>query len=160
MTGYAHHRESESGLTLVEVMLVVFIVGLASSLVVMTIPRRQAPAQSVAQDFVQVLRDAQDQSILTGQPIGLQLNERDYTIVQWRRDRWRPVAPVRVVPRQMVIEREKLRSRTPTKLDEGWPDVVFDPSGIVEPVRFVVRARAARYDIEIAEDGEVRLAER
>ena len=50
-------------MTLVEVLMVVFIVGLTAGIVTLTIPQRPTQEQASAQAFATVLRDAQDQAI-------------------------------------------------------------------------------------------------
>jgi type II secretion system protein H len=143
-------------MTLVEVMTVLFIIGLTAGLVTLTLPERPTEEQASAQAFARVLRDAQDQAIMAGQPVGLRLSDQGYTLVQWRRDFWRPQRGAVVLPRGMDIA---VQTEAPER-PEGWPDIVFDPTGIIQPAEFQLRARGVRIDITLAETGEVRLVER
>ena len=143
-------------MTLVEVMAVLFIVGLTAGLVTLTLPERPTAEQASAQAFARVLREAQDQAIMAGQPVGLKLEDRGYALVQWRRDFWRPQRGAVTLPRGMNI-----RVQTEERIGpEGWPEIVFDPTGIVQPAEFQLRARGVRIDISLMESGEVRLVER
>ena len=74
------NRSSERGMTIVEVLMVVFIIGLAAGIVTLTIPQRPTEEQAGAQAFARVLREAQDQAILSGQPLGLKLSENGYAL--------------------------------------------------------------------------------
>ena len=152
----ARRYMSQRGMTLVEVMTVLFIVGLTAGLVTLTLPQRPTQEQASAQAFATVLRDAQDQAIFAGQPVGLRLTEQGYALVQWRRDGWRPAGIAKAFPRTIEIVPVGDVADQP----DGWPDLVFDPTGIVAPAAFQLRGRGVRIDIALREDGEVHLAER
>jgi len=141
---------------LVEVMTVLFIVGLTAGIVTLTLPERPSDEQASAQAFATVLRDAQEQAIFAGQPIGLKLSERGYSLVQWRRDGWRPQGRPEVLPRSMQLT----AILDPTGYPQGWPELIFDPTGIVQPAEFQLQARGVRIDITLDERGEVVLVER
>ena len=144
------------GMTLVEVMTVLFIIGLTTSLVALTLPERPTQEQATAQAFARVLREAQETAILAGQPVGLKLEEQGYGLVRWRQNAWRPQGRlVRLSPRMDITLRADIEDRP-----ETWPEHVFDPTGIVEPAEFEFRARGVRIDIALNEAGEVRLVER
>lgn len=149
-------RRHERGMTLVEVMTVLFIIGLTAGLVTLTLPQRPTEEQASAQAFARVLSEAQEQAIFAGQPIGLQLTERGYSLVQWRQDGWRPTKLAERLPSRLSVDVTSEQSPRP----DIWPDLVFDPTGIVEPTAFELRGRGTRIEIELLETGEVRLVER
>lgn len=153
------NRNSERGMTIVEVLMVVFIIGLTAGIVTLTIPQRPTEEQAGAQAFARVLREAQDQAILSGQPIGLRLTESGYALVQWRRDRWMPRGQAVALPRQLEIVDQEEQVIEPNR-PSNWPDLVFDPTGIVEMADFQLRGRGIRIDVTINETGEVFLVER
>lgn len=136
--------------------MVLFIIGLTAGLVTLTLPQRPTDEQASAQAFATVLRNAQDQAIFAGQPVGLRVTDRGYGLVQWRRDGWRPQGQPQLLPRAMEISVETDAAPRP----EGWPELVFDPTGIVQPAEFQLRAQGVRIDIKLDESGEVRLVER
>ncbi len=152
----AHRHIAQKGMTLVEVMTVLFIIGLTAGIVTLTLPQRPTEEQASAQAFATVLRNAQDQAIFAGQPLGLQLTDRGYTLVQWRQDGWRPQGRPELLPRAMEISVETEERASP----DSWPELVFDPTGIVQPAEFQLRARGVRIDISLLETGEVVLVER
>ncbi|MEM7328914.1 MAG: GspH/FimT family pseudopilin [Pseudomonadota bacterium] len=151
----AKRLERQAGMTLVEVMTVLFIIGLTAGLVTLTLPERPTEEQASAQAFARVLREAQEHAIMAGQPVGLKLNDRGYAMLQWRRDGWRPQRGAVILPRGMDIQFQTTDRVAP----EGWPEIVFDPTGIVQPTSFQLRARGVRIDIMLEESGEVRLVE-
>ena len=155
----SNNRASERGMTIVEVLMVVFIIGLTAGIVTLTIPQRPTEEQAGAQAFARVLREAQDQAILSGQPIGLKLSERGYALLQWRRERRVPQGRAVTLPRQLeIVEEEDLL--VDQQIPSNWPDLVFDPTGIVEIAEFQLRGRGVRMDVTINETGEVILVER
>lgn len=143
-------------MTLVEVMTVLFIIGLTAGLVTLTLPQRPTEEQASAQAFARVLTEAQEQAIFAGQPIGLRLTERGYSLVQWRQDGWRSTRVAERLPRRLNLT---VTSEQPPR-PEVWPDLVFDPTGIVEPTAFELQGRGTRIEIALSESGEVRLVER
>lgn len=143
-------------MTLVEVMTVLFIVGLTAGIVTLTLPQRPTEEQASAQAFARVLREAQDHAIIAGQPVGLRLTERGYGLVQWRQDGWRPAGAPEFFPRNLEISPAQETGTVP----DGWPDLVFDPTGIVTPAAFQLRSRGVRIEITLDETGEVQLVER
>ena len=155
VTPTPRHR-SQRGMTLVEVMTVLFIVGLTAGIVTLTLPERPTDEQASAQAFATVLRDAQDQAIFAGQPVGIKLSERGYALVKWQRDGWRPQGRPQALPRAMKLSMTTDQTARP----DGWPELVFDPTGIVQPAEFQLRASGVRIDIALAESGEVSLVER
>ena len=162
MKRHSAHRRTERGLTLVEVLLVVFIIGLASGIVVMTLPQRPSEAETVAREFAATLREAQDRAILSGQPVGVQANDNAYALLQWRREQWQPVSAPASLPRGMALrqlEATDTRANTPED-DTPWPQTIFDPSGVIEPAGFELQSRTGAYTVTIDADGEVRLVVR
>lgn len=147
---------SQTGMTIIEVLMVVFIVGLTAGIVTLTIPQRPTVEQASAQAFATVLRDAQDHAILSGQPTGIKLTETGYTFVQWRRDQWQIQGRPETLPRRLNI----IRRTEGEPVSENWPDIVFDPSGIIETAEFELRGRGTRINIALNPTGEVSLVER
>jgi len=148
--------QRQAGMTLVEVMTVLFIIGLTAGIVTLTLPDRPTEEQASAQAFARVLREAQDQAIMSGQPVGLKLNDQGYALFQWRRETWRPYGSAVVLPRRMDISAQTAKRDGP----ENWPEIIFDPTGIVQPAFFQLRASGVRIEISLEESGEVTLVER
>lgn len=143
-------------MTLIEVMVVVFIIGLATGLVVLTLPPRPTPEQSTAQAFAAAMSQAQDKAIMTGQPIGLIVAGNRYSLAQYRSGRWQSAGVVRL---KGGLKIDLLRDSDEAS-PEGWPDLIFDPTGVSEPAEFRLRGRLANYDINWTGDGEVAVDER
>lgn len=144
-------------MTLVEVMLVVFIIGLVSGLVVMTMPRNPSPEVATARAFSQTLARAQDQAALTGQPVGIVLGPRAYSMRIWRVGRWDYADGGATLKRGVRLNMQRDRGEdTP----EGWPDLVIDPSGTVDGAIFNIRGRRDTIQLILDPSGEVQFATR
>lgn len=144
-------------MTLIEVMMVVFIIGLATGLVVLTLPPRATPEEAAAKTFSSVLTRAQDQAILSGQPVGLLLGEEGYSLLAWRGEQWDRVRGGAELARGLTLQIDDRREQV---LADGWPDLVFDPTGVSDGAMFQLRGRKARIDITLLASGEVQLETR
>ncbi len=133
--------------------MVAFIIGLASTLVVMTIPDSPSEEVRAAQKFETALEQAQDRAILTGQPVGLMLDDRSYRFAAWFGEAWRPVRGGQTLARGMRIEKA---GEVNEALPEGWPIFVFDPTGVLEEAQFTLRGRGEQINFFVDASGDVR----
>lgn len=156
MTRQAAHPAQEGGFTLVEVLMVVFIIGLSAGLVVLTLPSRDSAQLTAAKSFVQDIQRVQDVAVLSGRPTGIRLSERGYDIVEWRNEVWSTSAGGRTFPASTRIEiRDDLVARP-----DDWPQLVFDPTTVNTAMSFRIRGRSERIDILVDEAGEVQIEQR
>jgi type II secretion system protein H len=156
MKNTAAHSAREGGFTLVEVLMVVFIVGLSAGLIVLTLPQRDSASLVEAKAFASNLKEVQDIAILSGQPTGIRLSERGYSVVAWRRDAWTAQRGGRTFPSSVGIEvREPLGERP-----EDWPDLIFGPTTVNAAMSFRIRGGSDRIDVSINEGGEVQIEQR
>lgn len=156
MTHQAVHPAREGGFTLVEVLMVVFIIGLSAGLVVLTLPSRDSAQLIEAKAFAQDIQRVQDVAILTGRPTGIRLRERGYDVVEWRNDVWSTAPGGRTFPASTGIDvRDDLIARP-----DDWPELVFDPTTVNTAMSFRIRGRSERIDIMVDEAGGVQIEQR
>lgn len=146
--------QAQKGMTLVEVLLVVFIMGLVTTVAVMTLPERQDPyerALGQVQDTVDAIRD---RSIMTGEVLGIAVNEDRLDVVNWTGSEWQPVArqgfrlPANA---ELEIVREKGERRS----DDEPSVIIFNPLGVTEPVRLDLRAGPLTFALRLTEEGKL-----
>jgi len=103
---HTHSRRSTSGFTLLEVLLVALIIGIAALAIVLTIPDRQLAAspQEAARSFQLKLNHAREQAMLRNWVVGVRFNETEYRFYRWHENDW------------ALIDRKPLG---PELLDEG-----------------------------------------
>ncbi len=75
----------ERGFTLLEIMLVIFLIGLASSGVVQTFATdSEPPAKKAAQDFLTRFAQFKDRAVIEGQTLGVLIDAPGYQFMQRR----------------------------------------------------------------------------
>lgn len=99
----------ERGFTLLEIMLVIFLIGLASSGVVQTFATdSEPPAKKAAQDFLTRFAQFKDRAVIEGQTLGVLIDAPGYQFMQRRQGQWLPVSATRLsaqvtVPKQVQM---------------------------------------------------------
>ena len=144
-------RRTERGMTLVEVMVVVFIIGLTSSLVILTMPERADPAERATDDFARDVRQVADRAILTGRVQGIDLTDEGYGMAQWN-GQWM-TAPTRISNRAGPIQMRVIGEVEDNPL--GQPELVFDPTGVNDPVQLEMKVGAKRFLLTVDANGDV-----
>ncbi len=99
----------ERGFTLLEIMLVIFLIGLASAGVVQTFATdSESPAKKAAQDFLTRFAQFKDRAVIEGQTLGVLIDPPGYQFMQRRQGQWLPVSATRLsaqvtVPKQVQM---------------------------------------------------------
>jgi len=149
-------RHDEAGFTLIEVMLVVFIIGLSAGVVVLSLPERADPARQALDDFVKAVHLARDQAVLSGAPIGLSLSEEGYSLQSWQQGKWQEMRLSSRLGESLDVRLISHGSEvTRADLPGNWPDLMFDPTGVGSSALLRVRAGGQAYDVSLTELGEV-----
>jgi len=79
------------GFTLLELLVVVLIIGVLTSLIAISIAPSQPSPQRESRRFHQVLEAAREQAVLFNQELGVELRGNRYRVVQWQALQWRPL---------------------------------------------------------------------
>lgn len=151
----AHHLRADTGMTLVEVLVVIFIMGLVSAVAVMTMPQRPGPYERAVRDVRQALEAANDRSILTGEVIGLHPTERGFDVVGWTGEEWLPLPQSGfTLPRDVrltILAPEGETRGRKKELDR----IVFNPLGSTEPVLLELSHGVQSHRLELTPEGSV-----
>jgi general secretion pathway protein H len=164
--------EAASGFSLIELLVVIFIIGLLIGTVSLSVTIGREPEELLAQaaeDLLEFARLAEDRAVLTGEPIGLQLlppEEEPTWSYRWQRyrgGRWMAAEPPlihRQLPDSVEISLEvegELVNFARLEQDEETPplpDIVFYPGGEVTPFRLTL------FDAEAVDEQQVLTSER
>lgn len=135
------------GFTLVELMVVLVIVGLAASAVVLALPERGGSLAAEAERFAARAKAARDGAILESRSASVIIGPGGYDVARRSAGAWRGVAHHDWV------------EGTQAELSGGAGGrISFDPAGLADPSRVVLRRGERRAAIEIGHDGTIRVA--
>ena len=84
-------RDPESGFTLVELMVVVAIIGLAAAAVVLTLPAADGGMPAQATRFAARVANLRDRAVIEGRNYGLWVTASGYGFERRRGDAWEPI---------------------------------------------------------------------
>ncbi|MGI9318526.1 MAG: prepilin-type N-terminal cleavage/methylation domain-containing protein [bacterium] len=175
VTGRALPRNS--GFTLLEMLLTVFLIGLAVGLVALNVERSADDiAKLEARRFAALVSHLQDEATLIGLPMGIEISKTDNRYRFWELDEtWRLIDKVevlreRTVPNPIVVELMLLQDQKDSNLTEDSQEtqpeqsdekpaaapknlVVVEPTGIVRP--FIATFRGEQTLFTISLDNEL-----
>lgn len=87
----AHYRHTQVGLTLIELLIVMAILALATSVVIVNAPPLRNPARIAAEEFEIALRGTVDQAVITGGAYRLEVQDTEWRIARLSNAQWETV---------------------------------------------------------------------
>jgi general secretion pathway protein H len=139
------------GFTLIELMVVIAVIGIASAAVVLAMPDPRGRLMDEAARFATRTRAAHDAAIVEGRPVSLWVTRDGYGFDQWRGQRWTPVPD-----KPLTVTRWNDGTRATGLVRER---ITFDPTGLADrPLTVALVREGTRAEIAIAADGSVRVA--
>lgn len=152
-----------AGFTLVETLVVLVIIGLLTSVAVMTGLARDSLRDDAEALAARALRAAEE-SIMSGRPTGLGVTAKGYAFYEMEDGEWRAFAGDRALgPRAwrdgVVVEfhRDGMKAQAPRANLAVAPTVVFDPTGAATRFSITLTERGERYMIAGGEGGTIRV---
>ena len=163
----------ERGFTLLEIMLVIFLIGLASAGVVQTFATdSESPAKKAAQDFLTRFAQFKDRAVIEGKTLGVLIDPPGYQFMQRRQGQWLPVSATRLsaqvtVPKQVQmllqpgsdIWQKEYALELQKEAKKKTPQIRFSPFEPATPftLRFYSAAQNACWAVKLAHDGALSL---
>ena len=127
-------RNPDDGFSLVEILVALFIMALASAMIVMAMPAPRDPLETEAERFEDVLQRTADLAISRGQAHGIRVEETSYRVYARMGGRWVPARGAQqTLPGGMTMGVEAQENDG----EDVRPQIIADASGIVsgDPVR-------------------------
>jgi len=137
-------KPSSGGFTLVELMVVLVIIGLAATAVVLAMPERGGSLRSEAVRLAARAGAARDQAILESRTTALNIGPGGYEIARRESGQWR-----------IEARHDWAESTAPEIGGSGSGSVRFDSTGLAEPAVIILRRGGRRAAIAISADGNV-----
>jgi general secretion pathway protein H len=138
-----------AGFTLVELMVVMVIVGLASAAVVLALPRRSDTARGEARTLAARLVAARDLAIIGGRDVAVTIDAKGYRISQRHRDGWH-AAEGRALQPHLWPEALAVT----TEIADG-DALRFDTTGLATPAKVRIDSDGSSIGISIDSIGRV-----
>ena len=136
----AEHRES--GFTLVELMVVIVIIGLAASVVVLAMPDPDGGVAAEAERFAARAKAARDLAIVEARPAMLSVDGTGYQVSRRQRGEWRPG--------------DRYEWQGGTQAAGGATR--FDSTGLAQPATLILTRGGAEARVDIRGDGTVHVS--
>jgi general secretion pathway protein H len=140
--------KSETGFTLVELLVVMAIIGLMSAVVVLSMPSRATAPLAEARSLVSILDAARTGAVVNARAIRVRFGNGAPVAEQRRRSAW-----VALPPKATGL------SRWPTDVVTAPAEVVFDPTGTASGTTEVTLTRnGGTARVLIDAEGTIRVA--
>ena len=150
MTSRPHH---EAGFTLVEILAVLIIIGVMSSVVILSIPTPKTALDKQAQLMVGTLNKMSQNSIINGRVSAAGFGRSGYTLYEFADDAWQEVTS------DTWGDSYRLKyKRIGAELDlpkKAEPSVLFQPTGLSTPFELALSDKDNVYTLIGEGDGRV-----
>jgi type II secretion system protein H len=141
---------SDSGFTLVELMVVIAIMALATSVVALSIPPSNGRVRLQAESLAARLLAARDAAIIESRDMAVIVDARGNSVERRQRGAWQPV-------NLRPFTRSEWRDGTEALVSAERQRIVFDTTGSTVPATVTLADGERRATVEVAADGTIRV---
>ena len=138
-----------NGFTLVELMVVLVILGLATAAVVIAIPDPAAQVSDDADSFAARLVTARDLAVVGGHDIAVRIDAQGYDFSRRDDERWQATTAKALQPRRWgtgVVALNRI---------DGSETMVFDTTGLATPALVTLQRGSSRASVSVDAAGGV-----
>ena len=148
-TGRVRPRARRAGFTLVELLMVIAILGLAAGAVVLAVPDPRPAVGAEAERFAARLSSARDEAVLSNRPVAVEVTPTGYAFTAFDGAAWSAMSDGPFGP-------EPWQAGTTVGPPEG-ARIVFDPTGVAEPSTLTLAREGKGRTVAVDGAGEVTL---
>ena len=147
-------RGQRSGFTLVELLMVVAIMGLAAAAVVLSVPDPRPPVGDEAERFAARLVRAREEALLTNRAVAVEATAEGYAFSSFDGVQWSPLTDG---PFGQEAWAEDTAARPEGQPADAPLRVVFDPTGVAEAASLTLSRGPRAVTVAVDAAGEVRV---
>ena len=145
-------RSPRGGFTLVELMMVVAIMGLAASAVVLAVPDPRPPVGDEAERFAARLVRAREEALLTNRAVAVEATAEGYAFSSFDGVQWSPLTEGPFGEERWA---EDTRAQPEGQPAETPLRVIFDPTGIADAAGLTLSRGSRAVSVVVDAAGEV-----
>ena len=134
-------RNEASGFTLIELMVVLVIIGLASAAVILTLPERGGSLSAEAERFAARTKAARDNAILDARSASVDIGPGGYDVTR----------------RTEAAHYDWVAGTEPALTGGREGRIRFGATGLADPARIVLRRGGREIAIDVGGDGHVQI---
>ncbi len=142
----------EGGFSLVELLVAVFIMALASTAIILAAPRQPDPAAAAATRLSALVTELVDGAVLTGETRSLLVGPSSIRMQTWRNGDWQDL-PVRPVRLGRSVRAETANRPALSRDEDRKVRIVADRTGIVLPGEINLIGQRETWRVSVAADG-------
>ncbi len=153
-----------AGFSMVELMVVVFLISLAATFILLTAPPGKLPERAEAERLAGMLEQISARAVVSGQSLGLVLEEGGYVAALRTPDGWKPESGTRrKLPRDVELHdprEEDILFASRVKEDTApAPIFAFDAQGSALPGELALEGDGETYLVRVSASGEIAVRE-
>lgn len=143
--------QKEAGFTLIEVLCVLFMIGLLSGAVVMSLPEKKSPVKAQAETVVNALNAIIQDGLVSGEVRGFGVSETHYALYQYDGTTFN-IVEQRVWGNDIepALSINSRAVKLPEKLS---PQILFEPTGVNRPFQLSLLGSQDSYGVSSQGDG-------
>jgi len=146
-------RSAEHGFTLIELMIVITIIGLASAAVMLAMPDPRGRLMDEAERFAGRARAAHDSAIVEARPVSIWVSGGGYGFDARRHGAWQPIGE-----KPFQVERWSQGTIAAVASGAGRDRIMFDTTGLADrPFDIRLTRDDETATIHVGTDGTIRI---
>jgi type II secretion system protein H len=147
----------EAGFTLIEVLCVLVLIGLFSSMVVVNMPSQKTPTRIQAENFVKAVNGLAQEGLISGEIRALGISQSEYAFYTYDGTDFEILA--QTAWNDEVSPSFSIRDNRIALPEDLSAQIIFEPTGLNTEFRLSLSGRKDSFDIVSTGDGRAELVQ-